>query len=115
MTENNRIRGRFHPNIELPTIPQGKELHKFHGQPVLLTAKEDGEPMFGKSPYTLRQAKELEELAYLTKDLDPSSSAAEAIRIAFSERQVSALNKTAVDGVLLVPGVTVEINQPVQV
>ena len=112
MIENKpEIKGRFHPSITLPEVPEGKELHKFYGQPVLLTAMEEGEPMYGNSPYTVRQARELEELAELTKGINPESTLAETIRTAFAERPVSAINKIAVNGVLMAPNVPVDISQ----
>ncbi len=118
MKEQSEKRGpRFHPSINLPEIPPGKELHKFHGQPVLLTAKEDGEPMFGNSPYTERQVRELVDLDTLrqineeTKGLDSTNSNTQALVIAISERPRPNYYK---NGILLNKGVTVEITNTTQ-
>lgn len=102
---------RFHPSVAIPDVPKGKELHKYYGQPVLLTAKEECEPMFGNSPYTERQVKELGELSGLMQGIDPESSIAQALREAFSARQVSAMDKIPNDGVLLIPDVPVEVRR----
>ncbi len=46
---------RFAPHIVLPEVPEGMELHKFYGEPVLLPARTEGEELIGKTPYTQRQ------------------------------------------------------------
>lgn len=47
---------RFAPGTIIPEIPEGMELHKFYGEPILLPAIEEGEPMFGRSRHSIRQA-----------------------------------------------------------
>lgn len=53
---------RFAPKVVIPEVPEGMELHKFYGAPVLLPARLDGEPMLGRSPFTIRQAEALQRL-----------------------------------------------------
>lgn len=50
---------RFHPKTVVPEVPAGMELVKFHGQPVLIPERREGEQMFGKSNFTMPQAEEL--------------------------------------------------------
>lgn len=47
---------RFAPHVVIPEVPEGMELHKFYGEPILLPAIEDGEARFGGSKYSVRQA-----------------------------------------------------------
>lgn len=54
---------RFAPYVVIPEVPEGMELQKFYGKPVLLPIMLEGEPMVGKSPYTRRQMDILEGLA----------------------------------------------------
>lgn len=102
MTEKLTERGnpRFHPSRILPEVPMGKELHKFHGEPVLLTAREEGEPVFGNSTYTERQARELTKLAELRREieemrrgLNPDDPSTEALRVAMQNRLVPAIRR----------------------
>ncbi|MBI2039610.1 hypothetical protein HYT18_00880 [Candidatus Microgenomates bacterium] len=47
---------RFVPGTYIPEVPEGMELHKFYGKPILLPAIEEGEPIFDGSRYSVRQA-----------------------------------------------------------
>lgn len=53
---------RFGVGIEVLVIPEGMELHKFYGRPVLLPARAEGEELVGRSPYTKRQIEVLQML-----------------------------------------------------
>lgn len=46
---------RFGPGVKVPEIPEGMELHKFYGEPVLLPAKTEDEELVGRMSYTQRQ------------------------------------------------------------
>ena len=50
---------RFHPKAVVPEVPKGMELAKFHGQPVLIPGRRDGDESFGRSRFTVSQAQEL--------------------------------------------------------
>lgn len=54
---------RFAPDTVIPEVPEGMILDKFHGEPILLPAITEGESMFGKSRYSIRQAEILLKLA----------------------------------------------------
>lgn len=53
---------RFHPKTIIPEIPEGMELHKFYGEPILLPARAEGELMYGNSPFSMRQVETLQRL-----------------------------------------------------
>lgn len=57
-----RIGPRFHRDAKIPEVPKGMVLVKFHGEPALIPVKEEGEPMFGKTSFTVGQAAALIEL-----------------------------------------------------
>ncbi len=57
-----RGKPRFDKRQVLPEVPEGMELYKFHGEPVLIPLAEIGEEMVGKSGYTKRQMDKLIEL-----------------------------------------------------
>lgn len=53
---------RFGPGVDIPDVPEGMELYKFHGVPAFLPVREKGELLIGQTPYTQRQLDELERL-----------------------------------------------------
>lgn len=53
---------RFGRGVDIPIVPDGMELVKFYGEPALIPVKEDGESMYGKSNFTVRQADALNHL-----------------------------------------------------
>ena len=57
-----RGKPRFDKRERLPEVPEGMELYKFHGQPVLIPSAVGGEEMVGNSGYTKRQIDRLIEL-----------------------------------------------------
>jgi len=124
-----RQRPRFHPSIKVPdVIPQGMELHKFHGIPVFLTAAKQDEPRFANSNFTEKQAHELlafesarlraietgvnfnrviSEMQSMTVGLATMDSNTDALRAALIERPRPNAYK---DGILLTPGIETEID-----
>ena len=63
---------RFHPEQYVPTdIPNGYRLAKFHGEPVILPERKQGEPLVGKTIFTSRQVEALRQLAKERYELVP--------------------------------------------
>ncbi|MBI4097917.1 MAG: hypothetical protein HY426_02650 [Candidatus Levybacteria bacterium] len=59
-----RGKPRFDHKQVLPTvIPEGMELYKFYGKPVLIPARAEGEELVGNTTYTARQIERLNELS----------------------------------------------------
>lgn len=53
---------RFHPKATIPEVPEGMQLAKFYGEPAIIPAKQEGDEMYGKSRFTVRQFEALMEL-----------------------------------------------------
>lgn len=53
---------RFHHKAVIPDVPEGMQLVKFHGEPALIPAQQEGDEMFGKSRFTVKQFDALMEL-----------------------------------------------------
>lgn len=53
---------RFYPKTVMPEVTEGQELVKFHGQLVLIPAAKEGDPMYGRTRFTMRQAEALFDL-----------------------------------------------------
>lgn len=61
MKEGEPVGLRFHRDAKIPEVPKSMTLVKFHGEPALIPAKEEGEPMYNRD-FTVRQADALIEL-----------------------------------------------------
>lgn len=57
-----RVGPRFHQKTVVPEVFPDMELVKFHGEPALIPANQGGEPMYGRTRFTVRQAAFLIEL-----------------------------------------------------
>ncbi len=65
---------RFAPGIVIPEVPEGMVLGKFFGEPILLPAIEEDEPMLGRSRYSLRQTEILLQLEQTRRGKDRIST-----------------------------------------
>lgn len=50
---------RFGKKVELPEVPEGMMLIKFHGEPKVISQAQPGEPMYRNSRFTVRQIDDL--------------------------------------------------------
>lgn len=53
---------RFHAKEVVSPTPEGMILVKFHGKPAFIPELQEGEEMFGNSPFTVRQVEVLTQL-----------------------------------------------------